>query len=58
MATHSIILAYEIPWTEEPGGLQYVGLQGVKRDLATEHTRAHTHTYMYVTALCIKLFSI
>ena len=27
MATHSIILAWEIPWTEEPGGLQSVGLQ-------------------------------
>ena len=27
MATHSIILAWEIPWTEEPGGLYSVGLQ-------------------------------
>ena len=26
MATHSSILAWEIPWTEEPGGLQYVGV--------------------------------
>ena len=25
MATHSIILAWKIPWTEEPGGLQYTG---------------------------------
>ena len=25
MATHSSILAWEIPWTEEPGGLQLVG---------------------------------
>ena len=25
MATHSIILAWEIPWTEEPGGLQSMG---------------------------------
>ena len=25
MATHSIILAWRIPWTEEPGGLQSVG---------------------------------
>ena len=29
MATHSSILAWEIPWTEEPGGLQSVGLQRV-----------------------------
>ena len=27
MATHSRILAWEIPWTEEPGGLQSMGLQ-------------------------------
>ena len=26
-ATHSSILAWEIPWTEEPGGLQFVELQ-------------------------------
>ena len=27
MATHSSILAWTIPWTEEPGGLQSMGLQ-------------------------------
>ena len=32
MATHSNILAWRIPWTEEPGGLQSVGLQRVKHD--------------------------
>ena len=30
MATHSIILAWEIPWTEEPGRLQSMGSQRVK----------------------------
>ena len=29
MATHSSILAWRIPWTEEPGGLQYMGSQRV-----------------------------
>ena len=29
MATHSKILAWRIPWTEEPGGLQYIGSQRV-----------------------------
>ena len=29
MATHSSILAWEITWTEEPGGLQFMGLQRV-----------------------------
>ena len=27
MATHSSVLSWEIPWTEEPGGLQFVGSQ-------------------------------
>ena len=30
MATHSSILAWRIPWTEEPGGLQPVGSQTVR----------------------------
>ena len=38
MATHSSILAWEIPWTEEPGGLQSIRLQRAGRDQATEHT--------------------
>ena len=32
MATHSSILARKIPWTEEPGRLQSMGLQRVKHD--------------------------
>ena len=32
MATHSSILAWEIPWTEESGGLQSMGLQRVRHD--------------------------
>ena len=32
MATHSTVLAWRIPWTEEPGGLQSVGLQRVRHD--------------------------
>ena len=37
IATHSSVLAWRIPWTEEPGGLQSMGSQ---RDIpkATEHT--------------------
>ena len=37
MATHSSILAWRIQWTEEPGGLQSIGLQRVRHDWATEH---------------------
>ena len=35
MATHPSILAWEIPWTEESGRLQFMGLQGVGQDSAT-----------------------
>ena len=38
MATHSSILAWRIPWTEEPGRLQAIGLPRVGHDWATEHT--------------------
>ena len=30
MATHSNTLAWRVPWTEEPGGLQSMGSQGVR----------------------------
>ena len=36
MATHSSILAWRIPWTEEPGRLQSMGLQRVRHDLSTK----------------------
>ena len=32
MATHSSILAWRTPWTEEPGGLQFMGSQRVEHD--------------------------
>ena len=40
IATHSNILAWKIPWIEEPGGLQSMGLQGVRHDLATTQQQA------------------
>ena len=38
MATHSSILAWEITWTEEPGGLQFLGYQRVRHDLTTKQS--------------------
>ena len=32
MATHSSILAWRFPWTEEPGGLQSIGSQGIRHN--------------------------
>ena len=41
MATYSSILAWKIPWTEEPGRLQSMGSQKVGHD----YTHTHTHTH-------------
>ena len=38
LATHSNILAWEIPWTEEPGCLQSMGSQRVNKIEATVHS--------------------
>ena len=38
MGTHFSILVWEIPWAEEPGGLQSMELERVEHDLVTEHT--------------------
>ena len=37
MATHFSILAWRIPWTEEPGGLESMGSQRVGHERVTEH---------------------
>ena len=37
MATHSIVLAWRIPWTEEPGGLQSIGCKESDTTEVTEH---------------------
>ena len=44
MATHSIILARSIPWTEEPGRLQPMGSQRVRHDSTTNIVFFH-HNY-------------
>ena len=38
MATYSSILAWESPWTEEPGGVQSIVLQNLGRDWTAKHT--------------------
>ena len=40
MATHSSMLAWRIPWTDEPGGLQSMGSQRVRHDQVT-------HAFLY-----------
>ena len=51
MATYSSILAWQVSWTEEPGGLQYVGSQRVRHDWAT-----NTHLLtIFIIMQCICL---
>ena len=45
MATHSSTLAWRIPWTEEPGKLQSIGLQRVGHDRTI---KTHTHSVTFV----------
>ena len=49
MVTHSSILAWEIPCTEDPGRLQSMGSQGVGHDLvAKQQQQLHICIYIYV----------
>ena len=47
MATHLSLLAWEIPWTEDRGGLQSLGLQRVRHDLVTKEQQ-QTHAIIGV----------
>ena len=51
MATHSSILAWEIPWTEEPGRLQSMGSQRVGHDLATKQQQSNC--LLTLPSLCL-----
>ena len=48
MATHASILIWEIPWTEEPGELQFMGCR-VRHDLMTSH---HQQQLLFLLVLC------
>ena len=68
MAPHSSILAWRIPWTEEPGGLKIMGSQKVRHDWATEHSvyvsillsqfvaRSPSPAGSKVSSLCLHLY--
>ena len=55
MTPYSSILAWETPWTEEPGGLQSMGLLRVGQDSATEHAHAANTGYMLAIIIISKL---
>ena len=48
MTTHSGILTWEIPWIEDPSGLQSMGSQRVRHEWATEHARRECKTVFQV----------
>ena len=58
MATHSSILAWRIPWTEEPGRLQFRGSQGVRHDWATFCQPPFWSLYNHLSPHLIPLFSL
>ena len=51
MATHSCILAWRIPWTEEFGSLQFMRSQRVRHDWATKHTHIYRFSLWNQTIL-------
>ena len=55
MATHSSILAWRIPWTEEPGGLQFTGSQTVRHDWATSLSFP-SHSVCFPRKGCWRIF--
>ena len=66
MATHSSVLAWRIPWAEEPGGLQSMGSQKVRHSWEHTHssqsifgsTHTHTHTHTHTATHSITLAQI
>ena len=55
MATHSSILAWRIPWTEEPGGLQSMASERVGHDWVTKPSTAHISLYIDVcVCVCVR----
>ena len=48
MAIHSSILAWEIPWADEPDWLQSMGLQRVGHDLVTKQQQQYTWTHLFL----------
>ena len=56
MANHSSILAWRIPCTEEPGGLQFMGLQRVGHDLAAEYVSMQLSSYRNLERMPPQIF--
>ena len=51
MAPDSSTIAWKIPWTEEPGGLQPMGHKRVRHNLATKQQQQPTHLFLLYSFL-------
>ena len=58
MATHSNIRAWEIPWTEEPGGLQSMGSQKSQTRLSMQEDCGQDHRRMPVVGAVLLLLVV
>ena len=58
MATHSSILAWRIPWTEEAGGLQSMGSQRVRHDWATNTDRYFNRWFINISSFFSSQFQL
>ena len=66
MATHSSILAWEMPWTEEPGSLQSMGSQRVRGDVVTKQqqgcllndSKKEAHKLLYQKLVLLKKYIV
>ena len=56
MATHSSILAWRIPWIEEPGGIRSIGSQRVGYDWVTKHARINDVKHIFICLFAIHVF--
>jgi hypothetical protein len=53
MATHSSIVAWKTPWTEDPGRLQSMGSQRVRKDLANSHDNSNNKNNVIIIIIII-----
>ena len=53
MSSHSSVLAWEIPWTEEPDRLQSMGSQGVRHNLVTQQQQQDIEDQYSLIGYCV-----
>ena len=57
IATHSIILAWETPWTEEPGGYNPWGYKRIGHDLVTKQQHIYVYICVCILFVCVYMYT-